>query len=74
MVDNILFALKAFEKRNNISAAIEICSDGSGNILEFWDDGHLERFNTPEELFSILETINYKKDERGICISPVERI
>lgn len=72
---DILFAIKEFEKRNNISLVIELCSDGSGSVKEFFSvDQELETFDSPEDLLYILETVNYKKDEKGLCVSPVERI
>ena len=64
---------KDFEKRNNISIAIKLYSDGSGTVNEFWDDEQLTNFNDEEELHEFLKNINYKLDENGKCFSPVQK-
>lgn len=68
----ILEILKSFEKRNNISVYLEIYSDCSGSVRELWDEEVIKGFESLQELKEILENINLKKDEKGLCISPVE--
>ena len=64
--------IKEFEKRNNISVVVQLCSDGSGTIFEFWDESELEQFNSLDHLVHILEFVSYRK-ENGLCVHPVER-
>ena len=68
----ILNSLKDFEKRNNLSAAITFCGDGSNTLNEFWDDDILGQFDNVENLLRYLKEAKYKKNEEGICLSPVE--
>jgi hypothetical protein len=61
-----------FENRNNISVCINIFSDGSFSINEFWDDEQLEKFTEIEELIKYLDAINLKKGECGRSLSPIQ--
>lgn len=74
MKTKILDLMKDFEYRNNVSLSINICSDGSGCVNEFWNEDTLESFETISELTYILKNVKYKKDISGHCIRPVERI
>lgn len=69
----LLEQIQDFECRNNISVAVQLCSDGSGAILEFWHDSELEQFDSVDQLVHILCFTNYRK-ENGFCIHPVERV
>lgn len=64
----------AFEQRNNISITLDLCSDGSGLIKEFWNEEVLFRFDTPEDLEVKLKITQYQLDENGYCISPVQEL
>ena len=60
--------IKAFEKRNNFSIVVEVYSDGSGNIEEFWSDKVIFRHKTTEQLEDYLKSEQYKFDEKGHAI------
>ena len=64
--------LKDFEGKNNLSIVLNLYSDGSGTIEEFWDNEKLVEFKTVEELKTFLTTTKYEKDEAGLCLSPVK--
>ena len=64
----------AFEQRNNLSITLDLCTDGSGLVREFWDEDVLFRFDTPEDLEDKLDNIQYQLDENGYCISPVQEL
>lgn len=71
-MEEILKLLEEFEKRNNISAFINLHSDGSSSIQEFWKDDILFSGGSIDELRTFLINTQYKLDENGRCISPVE--
>lgn len=67
----ILKLMKSFEKRNNISITLLLCSDGSFGIEEFWEndmlfEGDLKQVNV------FLEHTKYKLANDGRCLDPVE--
>jgi hypothetical protein len=70
--EDLLQAMKQFEKRNNISTYIVLCSDGSLSIHEFWKEETLSEISTIEEAKIFLETTEYELDENGLCFSPVK--
>lgn len=66
--------LKEFEKINNISATIVICSDGSFGVDEFWEKDNL--FDGSHKQVQIfLKHTKYKLDEEnGRCLNPMQTI
>jgi hypothetical protein len=66
--------VKNFEKRNNISVAINFYSDGSGEIRDFWDDEVLESFDSADHLHNVLKSTQYELAEDGICLFPVRKV
>lgn len=74
MINELLQLMKDYEERNNISVYLALCSDGSGDVLEFWNDNELESFDNEDQLISILQNSTYKKGENGYCITPIEKI
>ena len=67
--------IKNFEKRNNISIAVTIYSDGSGNVSEFWDYEVLKEQESIEDLHNFLKNTQYKlADDDGRCLSPVQEV
>lgn len=71
MVDTLKL-MNEFEERNNISTTIEINSDGSGNLREFWDDEIIKEFDTIEALNSFLTNGKLKLAEDGRSVNPIE--
>ena len=61
-----------FEKRNNISTTIEINSDGSGNLREFWDEEIIKEFDSLKNLNLFLLNGKLKLSEDGRSVSPIE--
>lgn len=74
MINELLQLMKDFEERNNISIAVSLCSDGSGTVLEFWENNDLEHFENEDGLKDILNNSTYKKGDNGLCINPIEKI
>lgn len=71
----IIELLKQFEKRNNISAYVEVHGDESFSIREFWDKTEIFFALNLTELKEGLKNKNYKKDETdGRCLFPFEEI
>lgn len=66
--------MEEFEVRNNISVTLEINSDGSGNLKEFWSEDVIKCFETLEELPTLFRDVNLKLAEDGRCITPMEII
>ena len=73
-LDNILVSMNDFEKRNNVSISIEMFSDGSWNVTEFWDEEPIKRGDDLESLITYLNTAKYKIAKNGRCIRPMQRI
>jgi len=72
---NELFELmEEFEKRNNISVYLDLCSDGSGNIKEFWDNELIKSFDKVTELVEFLKNGKLKLVEDGRSVSPIQII
>ena len=57
----LIKALNKFEKRNNVSAAVLVHSDGSNEVKEFWDAENFASLKNEEELIEYLERATYKK-------------
>jgi len=71
-MENLLELMRAFEKRNNISIYIDLCSDGSCGVKELWHDGSLNNnISNIKELYEFLKNTNYELSSDGICLSPV---
>ena len=68
----IIELMERFEIRNNISITLNLFSDGSSSIEEFWDQEVLNASDTIEELIEFLENTNYMKSEDGRCIKPCQ--
>lgn len=69
-MDKLIFALKQFEARNNISASVIVNSDGSFGVMEFWTEEELGEFNSTEGLMKFLLQTQYELDEKGVCLRP----
>lgn len=65
---------RQFEENNNISIKIDLFTDGSGKVKEFWEDDKLHEFHSVQELKFYLKETLYKLDDEGQCISPVKKI
>ncbi len=70
-MQDLLRLMQDFEKRNNISIAFQLCSDGSCHFEEFWKDEVLIECETIEEAIEFLKSTEYELDENGLCFSPV---
>jgi len=70
----ILEKVKMFETRNNISVVFNTCSDGSGELREFWDDDLLYSYESIYNLILYLDTVKYQKSENGTSFKPVRII
>ena len=73
-MEKTLELVKNFEKRNNISIAITIMGDGSGNVSEFWDYEELKEYKDINELHDFLKNTQYLLAEDGRCVSPVQKV
>ena len=69
-MEELLSFMESFERRNNISISIEINSDGSGNLKEFWDGEEIKPFDNFAELTTFLENGKLKM-ENGSSIKPI---
>ena len=41
---DLLELMQEFEKRNNTSVSLDLCSDGSGTLKEFWENDEIKSF------------------------------
>lgn len=57
-ITSFLKALQRFEIRENMSVTLVIESDGSGQLCNYSTGESFYQFDTPEELFSYLNTRN----------------
>jgi len=73
-MDELFKLIDEFEKRNNISVFLELCSDGSGCIREFWDNEKIKHFDKVSELLEFLKNGKLKLAEDGRSVSPIEII
>lgn len=71
-MEELLKLLNDFEERNNISVHMELCSDGSGTLREFWHEELLINFPVADDLIGYLINTSYELNEAGECISPVK--
>lgn len=71
-MDGTLILMEVFEKRNNISTTLEIHSDGSGNLREFWDEEIIKEFDSLVNLHIFLSSGVLKLAEDGRSASPIE--
>lgn len=63
----LLELMQEFEKRNNISISLDLCSDGSGALKEFWEGTEIKSFENSSELRSFLDNGKLKmKDGRSV--------
>jgi len=60
-----------FEKRNNTSISLDLCSDGSGTLKEFWEGSEIKIFANLSELRSFLSNGKLKMKD-GRSVSPIE--
>lgn len=64
---DLLELMQEFEKRNNTSISLDLCSDGSGTLKEFWDGDEIKSFESSFELRSFLANGKLKmKDGRSV--------
>lgn len=73
-MEKILGLINSFEERNNLSVSMVIHSDGSGHIMEFWDNEEIFSFDNMHDFEHKASSINLKKDEKGLSLSPIEII
>jgi hypothetical protein len=69
-MEKLLELVNDFEKRNNMSIAFTMFSDGSYAVNEFWDNESLDGGSSVEELKTFLIETQYKLDENGRSFSP----
>jgi len=62
-MEDTLKLMKEFEQKNNTLISIEICSDGSGNIIEFWDGEIIKVFNNLKSLNLFLLNSKFKTNK-----------
>jgi len=75
MESPIINSLKEFEKRNNLSVALELHSDGSSALSDFWNSEEtIKEFNTLEDLKSYLDNTSYKLSPAGRCYNPLQEV
>ncbi|NOQ49707.1 MAG: hypothetical protein GQ553_03470, partial [Nitrosomonadaceae bacterium] len=74
IMDELKQLIKNFEKRNNMSITVTIYGDGSGTVVEFWEEDELKEYSNTKELRSFLQDTQYELDEKGKCISPVTTV
>jgi hypothetical protein len=70
-MEDLLKLMDEFEKRNNTSISLDLCSDGSGTLKEFWDGDEIKSFENSSELFCFLEKGKLKMLD-GRSVSPIE--
>jgi len=64
---DLLELMQEFEKRNNTSISLDLCSDGSGTLREFWDKEEIKQFDNSSELRAFLANGKLKmKDGRSV--------
>lgn len=64
---DLLELMQEFEKRNNTSISLDLCSDGSGTIKEFWEGSEIRMFVNSSELRAFLANGKLKmKDGRSV--------
>jgi len=73
-MEDFLKLMEDFEKRNNTSVFLELCSDGSGCIKEFWDDEKIKKFDKISQLLEFLKNGKLKLADDGRAVSPIEII
>jgi len=44
IMGDLLELMQEFEKRNNTSISLDLCSDGSGSLKEFWGGDEIKSF------------------------------
>jgi len=66
--------MQEFETRNNINVTLEINSDGSGNVRNFWDEEIIKTFDSTDQLESFLANGKLKQFKDGYCARPIEII
>jgi hypothetical protein len=71
IMEDLLKLMDEFEKRNNTSISLDLCSDGSGTLKEFWDGDEIKSFENSSELFSFLEKGKLKMLD-GRSVNPIE--
>lgn len=69
-MEELISALKQFEKHNNISASVIVNSDESFGVMEFWTEEDLGSFDSTNDLLKFLLETQYILDENGVCLSP----
>jgi hypothetical protein len=71
---NIIELLSKFEENNNVSAELQIFTDGSGEVAEFWDEDTFFEFENLTEFKWACKNYLLKKDDSGrvFTADPVE--
>lgn len=66
----ITMLLEQFERRNNLSTALLVYSDGSSSLSEFWDYDLIVEAITIEEMENFLKNTQLQLDDDGKCLKP----
>lgn len=66
----ITMLLEQFERRNNLSTASLVYSDGSSSLSEFQDYDLIVEAKTIEEMENFLKNTQLQLDEDGKCLKP----
>lgn len=70
-MEDLLELMQEFEKRNNTSISLDLCSDGSGTLKEFWDGDEIKTFKNSSELRSLLANAKLKM-KNGRSVKPIK--
>lgn len=62
--------LADFEKRNNFSAVIEVFSDDTYAIVDFWNNKEIVQIEGIDELKKFLKEKQYQLSPSGRCYDP----
>jgi hypothetical protein len=74
-MEEFIQLVKDFEARNNISIVVQIYSDGSSVVEEFWSEEHLYEGEAIDDLMTFIRDTEYKLDKNdGRCLSPAEKL
>lgn len=72
-MEELFQLMDEFERRNNISIFLNLFSDGTGQVLEFWDDDVVFTFESTTQLQKFLKEGRLKL-KNGLSVKPVQVI
>jgi hypothetical protein len=70
---DLLELMQEFEKRNNTSISLDLYSDGSGILKEYWDGDEVKSFENSSDLRSFLANGKLKMKD-GRSVKPIKII